>query len=108
MNAEKQPAVAGPLEPTARPRAAFEAWISAPPFERGVERFGENSAWPGNYRELDVDLAWQAWSDAMAKAAAEIIRLRVALHHVECGLAAAEEDRDELRAKLAAQAGNAA
>jgi hypothetical protein len=31
-----------------------------------VERFGENSAWPGNYRELDVDLAWCAWSAAMA------------------------------------------
>lgn len=49
-----------------RPRAAFEAWISAPPYEREVERFGESSAWPGNYRELDVDLAWCAWSAAMA------------------------------------------
>jgi transcriptional regulator of acetoin/glycerol metabolism len=31
-----------------------------------VERFGDGSAWPGNYRELDVDLAWCAWSAAMA------------------------------------------
>ena len=60
------PAVAGQLETPVRPRAAFEAWISAPPFEREVERFGENSAWPGNYRELDVDLAWCAWSAAMS------------------------------------------
>lgn len=68
MNETTQPAVAGPVEPTVRHRAAFEAWISAPPFEREVERFGENSAWPGNYRELDVDLAWCAWSAAMATA----------------------------------------
>ena len=59
------PAVAGHLETPVRPRAAFEAWISAPPYEREVERFGDNSAWPGNYRELDVDLAWCAWSAAM-------------------------------------------
>jgi hypothetical protein len=58
----------GPVERGVRPRAAFEAWISAPPYEREVERFGENSAWPGNYRELDVDLAWCAWSAAMATA----------------------------------------
>lgn len=65
-NDDSRGAVAGPFERPVRPRAAFEAWISAPPFEREVERFGENSAWPGNYRELDVDLAWCAWSAAMA------------------------------------------
>ena len=63
---ESQPAVGAPGEPTVGPRAAFEAWISAPPYEREVERFGDTSAWPGNYRELDVDLAWCAWSAAMA------------------------------------------
>lgn len=56
----------GRLEAPVRPRAAFEAWISGPPYEREVERFGDGSAWPGNYRELDVDLAWCAWSAAMA------------------------------------------
>ena len=59
-------AVGSPVERIVRPRAAFEAWISAPPYEREVERFGDSSAWPGNYRELDVDLAWCAWSAAMA------------------------------------------
>lgn len=59
-------AVGAPVEPPVGPRAAFEAWISAPPYEREVERFGDTSAWPGNYRELDVDLAWCAWSAAMA------------------------------------------
>jgi hypothetical protein len=63
---ESAPADAGRLETPVRPRAAFEAWISSPPYEREVERFGENSAWPGNYRELDVDLAWCAWLAAMA------------------------------------------
>ena len=66
MTTELQRPEGSALERGVRPRAAFEAWISAPPFEREVERFGENSAWPGNYRELDVDLAWCAWSAAMA------------------------------------------
>lgn len=59
-------AVGSPVDRMVRPRAAFEAWISAPPYEREVERFGDGSAWPGNYRELDVDLAWCAWSAAIS------------------------------------------
>ncbi len=59
------PADAGRLETPVRPRAAFEAWISSPPYEREIERFGEGSAWPGNYRDIDVDLAWNAWIDAV-------------------------------------------
>lgn len=70
-------------------RAAFEAWISSPPFERETERFGEGSAWPGNYRELDVDLAWQAWSDATADTIARLTAERDALKTVM--IAAAEE-----------------
>ena len=42
-------------------RAAFEAWISAPPFEHSTDRFSSDAAWPGSYREIWVDLAWQAW-----------------------------------------------
>lgn len=57
-------------------RKAFESWISAPPFEREIERMGEESAWPGSYRPLDVDLAWYAWS---ASQAAERERLLSAL-----------------------------
>lgn len=62
----RQPAVGSPLDRVVRPRAAFEAWISGPPYEREVERFGDGSAWPGSYCKLDVDLAWCAWSAAMA------------------------------------------
>jgi len=58
-------AVGALLDRRVRPRAAFEAWISAPPYEREIERFGEGSAWPGNYRDIDVDLAWNAWIDAV-------------------------------------------
>jgi len=42
-------------------REAFEALISAPPFEMPIERFDDRCAWPGGYTELEVDLAWQAW-----------------------------------------------
>ena len=45
-------------------RHDFEAFISSPPFERSVERFGDESAWPGNYVDLDVDLAWNAWQES--------------------------------------------
>ena len=46
-------------------REAFEAFISAPPFEMPIERFDDRSAWPGSYTELEVDLAWQAWQAAI-------------------------------------------
>lgn len=47
-------------------RKRFEAWISSPPFERSIERIPDDAhhAWPGSYRPLDVDLAWQAWQAA--------------------------------------------
>lgn len=54
-------------------REAFEAWISGPPYEHEVGLFGDAAAWPGNYRDIDVDLAWQAW-----KAAIEAIRAHLA------------------------------
>ena len=47
-------------------RQAFEAFISAPPFEMPIERFDDRCAWPGSYTELEVDLAWQAWQAATA------------------------------------------
>jgi hypothetical protein len=49
-----------PVDPI---RTAFEAFIGGPPFEREVERFADNdqSAWPGCYKDIDVDLAWHAF-----------------------------------------------
>lgn len=42
-------------------REAFEAWVAAPPYEREVDRQGEADAWPGQYRDYDLQLAWEAW-----------------------------------------------
>jgi len=39
-------------------RAEFEAWITAPPFERSIDRHGQDAAFPGTYRDLYVDVAW--------------------------------------------------
>ena len=46
-------------------RAAFEAWIAAPPYEVDVIRFSHDpadSAWPGQYWFHEVQLAWEAWN----------------------------------------------
>lgn len=69
-------------------RKAFEAFISAPPFEMPIERFDDRGAWPGGYTELEVDLAWQAWQAATnaarelapATAPEELERLRQIAH----------------------------
>lgn len=45
-------------------RQAFEAFISAPPFEMGISRFDDRGAWPGNYKSYETDLAWQSWQAA--------------------------------------------
>ena len=42
-------------------RTAFEKFITAPPFEYSIERMTYLSAWPGNYRVVAVQLAWEGW-----------------------------------------------
>ena len=42
-------------------REAFEKFVVAPPFEYSTERMTELSAWPGNYRSIAVQLAWESW-----------------------------------------------
>ena len=44
-------------------RHEFEEWISDPPHHKDVTRIPnlEKYAWPGNYRETDVQMAWDAW-----------------------------------------------
>lgn len=54
-------------------REAFEAFVSSPPFEYSIERMSHLSAWPGNYRSLSVQLAWEAWKER-----AEIDKARAA------------------------------
>jgi len=48
-------------------RSEFESWISASPFEREIERWPNDEskhAWPGQYRGINVALAWEAWQEA--------------------------------------------
>jgi hypothetical protein len=48
-------------------RASFEKWISGPPYERETERWPQDEtkyAWPGQYKDIAVQLAWQAWQQA--------------------------------------------
>ena len=61
---------ASPLDITVSPfaeviegmeREAFEEFVAAPPFEYRTERMTELSAWPGNYRSIAVQLAWESW-----------------------------------------------
>lgn len=50
-------------------RKAFEAWISAPPFERSIRRNTmdeSKTCWPGHYCEYEAQLAWDAWDGAAA------------------------------------------
>lgn len=48
-------------------RQAFERFISSPPFEKDIERFPTDGAkypWPGAYRDITVELAWECWKEA--------------------------------------------
>lgn len=57
-------------------RKAFEAWISAPPFERTCKRNPQSSAWPGKYADYPTEIAWEAWQAGRAPLLAENKRLR--------------------------------
>jgi hypothetical protein len=49
-------------------RYRFEAWISSPPFEQDTQRWPDDetrTAWPGHYKMYQVQLAWEAWQEAL-------------------------------------------
>ena len=51
-------------------RESFEKWISDPPYERSVERFPNDEtkfAWFSQYRDTNVQLAWEAWVESRNK-----------------------------------------
>ena len=54
-------ALASAAQPQADERKAFEACFSKPPFEWEFHRYGEHSAWPGNYQIYDHQCAWEGW-----------------------------------------------
>jgi hypothetical protein len=43
-------------------REAFEKFVTTPPLEWSVERYdSDGQVWPGQYKQLEVALAWEAW-----------------------------------------------
>lgn len=47
-------------------RKAFEATISAAPYEKSIDRYPqESTAWPGNYIDYPVHLAHDLWQAAV-------------------------------------------
>lgn len=61
-----------PTPETDASRAEFEAWISAPPFEHMCDRNSAMSAWPGQYKRYETDIAWRAWQASRAASQAEL------------------------------------
>jgi hypothetical protein len=52
---------------TKRERERFELWITSPPYEMDVTRNSQRedvSAWPGQYQDIHVQLAWESWKEA--------------------------------------------
>jgi hypothetical protein len=51
-------------------REAFEAWITQPPIEASILRYGDDAArmWRGQYKQYSVQLAWDAWRAAIEHA----------------------------------------
>jgi len=55
-------------------REAFEKWISQPPYEKDITKYPDDpelAAWPKCYRDISVQLAWDAWQAAKADAIPE-------------------------------------
>jgi len=44
-------------------RLEFEEFITSSPFEKCIDRFPDShkSSWPGSYKDLSVELAWETW-----------------------------------------------
>lgn len=52
----------------AKERERFERWISGPPYELSVVRYPSSvhmTSWPGQYRDINVERAWEAWCQAL-------------------------------------------
>lgn len=72
-------------------RQAFERFISSPPFERDIKRFptdGDKYPWPGAYRSITVELAWECWKEATSM---QIARFESQLAEAEARLAETEK-----------------
>ena len=48
-------------------RKQFEAWVSSSPYDESIERYPNDTTkygWPGSYKDIRVDMCWQAWQEA--------------------------------------------
>ena len=47
-------------------RKAFEQTISQSPYEKSIERWPDSPehAWPLQYRDINVQMAWEMWVEA--------------------------------------------
>lgn len=105
---EQAPIAAGPLEASVREQ--FEAWIKAPPFEHLCDRKGSESAWPGNYKRYETQLAWEAYEEATDRCVKILERYPVPVGNSAAGemacewtIAALRELRDLMRPNALAQ-----
>jgi hypothetical protein len=48
-----------------RERKLFEKWITSPPFEREIIRYDADAAWAGQYKRINVALAWEAFMEGL-------------------------------------------
>jgi hypothetical protein len=52
----------------AEERERFEKWVSSPPYEKYINRYPDEDtfhAWPGQYMNSGIQLAWEAWQQAL-------------------------------------------
>jgi hypothetical protein len=45
----------------------FEEWVSDPPIDANISKYGLDSSWPGQYRKYSVQLAYDAWNHQQSK-----------------------------------------
>ena len=81
-------------------REAFEAWITAPPFEKDIHRGDENSDWPGAYTDYRVHLAWDAWQARTALADAERARVAKRCAEIARGWVEGEKIAQDIEAEF--------
>ena len=58
--------MSAPISPEVS-RRSFEEWIGGPPYELDVYRWPMDEtkyAWPGQYKDIAVQLAWEAWCES--------------------------------------------
>lgn len=63
-------------------RQLFEQWISSSPYEREVVRYDENGTWPGQYKRINVALAWDAWQQGARMMETTPVELK---RYIVCG-----------------------